>query len=246
MRQSKPFKSINEQVQYLKENKQISFSDEESAKIYLLHHNYYNVISVAKVRFVSYFKDGKKYYLPSQFEMWQDYYEKDVILSKKLILRVADLEKEINSKLAYYLSEMIETGRINHNLKYRIKNIINHDMNNKAKDYVFSETWTYVTQSTFGTVVKIIDCLDKVMQKKILPKSFGIKSIKELKNLRNNLFHLTPLNIYLTTSKNTNQQIKQRRFSLVAKLLRDDETLAEVVTNCKRYAKIKENTTKVV
>ncbi|MDT2765494.1 hypothetical protein P7H38_02195 [Lactococcus raffinolactis] len=57
---------------------------------------------------------------------------------------------------------------------------------------------------------------------------------------------MTPLNIYLTTSKNTNQQIKQRRFSLVAKLLRDDETLAEVVTNCKRYAKIKENTTKVV
>ena len=77
MRQSKPFKSIKEQVQYLKENKQISFSDEESAKIYSLNHNYYNVISVAKVRFVSYFKDGKKYYLPSQFEMWQDYYEKD-------------------------------------------------------------------------------------------------------------------------------------------------------------------------
>ena len=60
MRQSKPFKSIKEQVQYLKENKQISFSDEESAKIYSLNHNYYNVISVAKVRFVSYFKDGKK------------------------------------------------------------------------------------------------------------------------------------------------------------------------------------------
>ena len=76
----------------------------------------------------------------------------------------------------------------------------------------------------------------------MLPKSFGIKSIRELKNLRNNLFHLTPLNIYLTTSKNTNQQIKQRRFSLVAKLLRDDETLAEVVTNCGSVAKFENQT----
>lgn len=241
----KKFKSLDEQISYLSQSKNITIEDEEKVREYLLCHNYYNVISVAKVKFVRYFVEGKHRYDVSDFREWQRYYENDILISKQLIFQVVDLEKEVNSKLAYYLSEMIEMHQLNDDLKEKIKTTINSDINNRARNYNFSETWVYITKSTFGTVVKLIDLLDKVTQKKIMPKSFGIKQLKELKNLRNNLFHLTPLNVYLTNSQNTSQQVKQRRFSLIEKLVDNDEILQEMITNCKKFNRIKENSTRV-
>ncbi|SJZ65848.1 Abi-like protein [Pilibacter termitis] len=235
----KVFKSLEEQLEYLKENKKILFYDSTSAQNYLLLHNYYNVVSCGKVKFARSFTEKKHEYQEKNFSEWQEYYELDLRVSKKVISKILELEKEINSKLAYYLSEMIEYEQLTLGLKEEVKGILNKEISNGRKDYDFQETWVYVTKSTFGTVVKLLDILDKDTQEKICPKSYNLKMIKELKNLRNNLFHLTPLNVYLTTNERTNHQNKLRRVQLLRKLLPNDVELGEIIKNANRFNKMK-------
>lgn len=40
----KPFKPLDEQIEILK-NRELNFKDENAAKNYLLHNNYYNIIN---------------------------------------------------------------------------------------------------------------------------------------------------------------------------------------------------------
>ena len=40
----KPFKTLEEQIEILK-SRNLKFEDEEKAKFYLLHNNYYNIIN---------------------------------------------------------------------------------------------------------------------------------------------------------------------------------------------------------
>lgn len=87
----KKFKSLDEQISYLSQSKNITIEDEEKVREYLLCHNYYNVISVAKVKFVRYFVEGKHRYDVSDFREWQRYYENDILISKQLIFQVVDL-----------------------------------------------------------------------------------------------------------------------------------------------------------
>ncbi|GAB2025991.1 hypothetical protein OfM1_20640 [Lactovum odontotermitis] len=55
---AKPFKSLDEQIDYLEKTKAIIFSDKENAKVYLRDSNYFNVISCSKVRFAEKIENG--------------------------------------------------------------------------------------------------------------------------------------------------------------------------------------------
>ena len=53
----KHFKSLDEQIDYLHNNKNIEFQDREVAKNILLDCNYYNLISCSKIKFATNIKN---------------------------------------------------------------------------------------------------------------------------------------------------------------------------------------------
>ena len=56
---AKPFKTLDEQVEYLEKNKLIAFDDKLSAKKFLLKNNYFNVVSTAKIILCTGYENGK-------------------------------------------------------------------------------------------------------------------------------------------------------------------------------------------
>lgn len=217
MKKLKPFLTLDQQIEYLEKNKNIVFEDKKTAKRYLLDNNYFNVISSAKIFFCIGYKNNKHVYTDMNFRAWIYYHNMESLLAAEIISKIFDYEKVVNSRLAYYLSELINDSYILSMIdKNNIKNIINKTRYNDG-GYDFNETWRYVTNFTFGDTVYMIKKLNR-MQAAKMNKNLeyrGIKSrldsifsetieiIEEIKNLRNNISHNTPLTIYLASNEAT-------------------------------------------
>ncbi|MDR1782004.1 MAG: Abi family protein [Bacilli bacterium] len=207
----KNFKSIDSQIKYLKESKNINFDNISNSRKILLDNNYYNIISCSKIKFVNGIRNGKHLYNKSNFRDWFDYYLKDIEVSNYLMKPLLDFERILNSRVSYYIGKIIEEDKyIDSNFKNDLSEIIyKADIKNLPK-YNRHETWKYITKMEFGKMKKLIFFLDenkennllnnyleKILLNLDLDKSKIKNQLNELNNLRNNLFHFTPLNIYI-------------------------------------------------
>ena len=80
-------------------------------------------------------------------------------------------------------------------------------------NYNGSKTWEHIAQKTFGELRYIIKWLWNNKQSSVLNKIFAgydffdkylMRKLDEIVNLRNNIFHFRPLNIYLVYGTKTN------------------------------------------
>ncbi|MGL5042538.1 MAG: Abi family protein [Culicoidibacterales bacterium] len=173
---------------------------------------------------------GKHKYPETKFSSWESYYAGDCALSNNIRESLIDLERNINSKLAYQLSKMIDDNVLDNweklLLKTRIDNIVEKNiiLSNSKEEYHFFETWKIVNAFNFGDTLEVLKWFDNACNKRgrnkrgemlraywnDLELKFSLKDLCELKNMRNAVSHFTPLTIYLTTSlkaKNTKHKI---------------------------------------
>lgn len=210
----KRFKTIEEQILHLQTHKNITFEDKKFARKMLLEHNYFNVISCSKFHFMESIDDNCHIYKSSVFSEWFDYYTKDVTVSSYLIAPVLEFEKLINSKTAYWVSELMEyNDKIPEYYKKDIESSINRCSIDAYPLYKRNNTWEYITRMTFSNVIWIIKYLGGAQVRDLRLKHYFYKIIEEtnldvrnpidqlyrLRDLRNKLCHFTPINIYINS-----------------------------------------------
>ena len=126
IRESKEFKVIDEQLEHLENNKSVRIHDREVACKVLFDSNYYNVVSCGKVKFAVGMVEKKHFYIESEFQEWIDYFEFDCKVSEYLMKNVIRIERTLNSRIAYCVSELVEKGNLNsegrNDLIQKIKN----------------------------------------------------------------------------------------------------------------------------
>jgi len=225
-REIKVFKTINEQIEYLQINKSVKVDNQEVAREVLLNNNYYNLVSCGKIKFAKTIECGKFKYGESRFADWIQYFDADRKISEHLMKNMIRIERNLNSRIAHYMSELIEKGTLlttneRNTLIQKIKS------SRKCKGYAGNETWTYITKMTFGEMKKLLIWLDKNNKQLYHKVTEGYSflqtgkekknkdRINELNHLRNNLFHSRPLNIYLTYGDGKSQLLQNKDRKLI-------------------------------
>lgn len=222
----KPFKSIDDQIDHLKTNKSIEFVDEKEAYQFLLNHNYYQVVTCGKVKFAIDFKDGTHQYERTQFKDWQSYFNVDKMVSAHLREIVLEIERKINARLSYFLSELLESNELTDSKRNTLMQLIG----GARKGYVGHETWAHIPKMTFGEMKKLLFWLNANEESVYLSVTEGYDFIRtrkahrnriridELNHLRNNVCHFRPLNVYLVYGQGKSQGLpyKDRKFVITA------------------------------
>jgi len=252
----KTFKTLECQVNYLKDNKSVVICDEQLAKKTLLKTNYYNFTACCKVKFAKERENGKFLYESSSFNDWHMYYDLDCKLSEHLMINFNRLEREINAKTAWYLSQLINSGVLSHNEKNELRQKIQSAKN--CASYNLNETWRYIPKMTFGELVYLLiwlfenkkEVFSKIIADHEVLKKESIKRLHELKHLRNTLFHGRPLNIYLVYGNVNKLSLYQKRRQLLIRWvfqLRRDKILSlylnEMIQFAKQFLNIKKQPT---
>lgn len=216
----KQFLTLDHQILKL-EKKNVHVPNTQRTLQLLRDSNYINLVSCSKVKFASgRFTSGQYEYNPSHFKDWVKYYQQDCSLSKHLMVNLLDFEKTINSRTAYYVSELLEAGTLTIIEMASLKETIKGHQNRSK--YEGERTWEHVAQKTFGELRYIIKWLWENRQNFILEKIFLgydffgkylMRKLDEIVNLRNNIFHFRPLNIYLIygNKKNNRSNYKLRK-----------------------------------
>ncbi|MDR2976293.1 MAG: hypothetical protein LBV19_03185 [Streptococcaceae bacterium] len=251
---AKPFKNLNEQIEYLQKNKSIVFNDIEKAKKYLLDSNYFNVISCSKVKFAEKIENGCHIYSLHDFEEWKTYFEQDCYVSESIMLNMIEFERTLNSRVSYQISMLFADGSLNASERNALVLKIRNSKVYKAQKFYGKEAWKYITKMTFGETKSLLFWLKenkKELYKDIVADypflSSNVKRrLDDLNYLRNALFHFTPLNIFLSYAYRKNGKIDNRSrkeavefaFSLLPNQ-RARIFLDEILQNSDRFTVIK-------
>ena len=191
---SKPFKTVEEQIEILK-SRGLIIQDEERALFFLKNKNYYELINGYKDFFIDKDKTEQEkkdvYRNDVTFEDVVSLYEFDFEIRSIILKGILKIENIIKTKLAYYFSEKYnqEYNYLNiHNYNDKIKsvkmiadisNIIkvnmvnskNEDMKNILEYYLEKHQniplWVLIKKFTFGKLSKFYSALAEEIQLKI-------------------------------------------------------------------------------
>ena len=258
----KKFKKLDEQIKRLVNHKKIVVDNHRRAKSDLYDGNYYNVISCSKIKFAQTIANNDHQYSDSEFKEWMTYFRMDCRVSEYLMKNMLNFERIINSRVAYQISKLIEHENLTDHERNEIFQLINGSTVWKQKrEYDGREAWIYITKMTFGEMKQLLFWLlenritvyAKVVfdfpylqlsKNNKVPVIHG--KINELNNLRNCLFHFTPLTIYVTYGKSKSGKLKngyrKRTINWIFTLNMDlmiAEKLQEIFNHSDRFIKIK-------
>lgn len=254
----KQFKSLDEQIDYLHDNKNIEFQDIDTAKNILLDCNYYNLISCGKVKFALDINKKSHVYEKHDFIEWCDYFDTDCQVSEYLMSNLIEFERIINSRTAFYVGELIEKDVLTTRQYNEIVEIIANAKIENLDDYIGQETWRYISKMTFGKMKNILfwllDNHNETYKKVVLGYVFlengtnaQIKNrINDIILLRNYLFHFTPLNLYLVYAVGKqgrlNNRFRIKVVNFILSLKSDGKIfsqLKEMIIHSNNFIKIK-------
>jgi len=220
----KQFKTLAEQVEFLESHKKVIINQRSKVKKDLYDSNYYNIISCSKIKFAEDIAQSNHIYSQTQFKEWLSYFELDCRVSKYLMQNILEFERRINSRVAYCVSELFDKNKLSNFEKNDLMQIIQKSKAwSSLEAYHGQEAWMYITKMTFGEMKKLAFWLLKhkpevykrivigypFIQKEMNKKDHQIRDkFNELNNLRNCLFHFTPLNIYVTYGKARSGKLK--------------------------------------
>ena len=264
----KEFKKLDEQIQRLESHKKVVIRNYDKAKGDLYNENYYNIVSCSKIKFAHDIKCSNHQYSETEFKDWLIYFNLDCSVSEYLMKNMINFERKINSRVAYQISKLIAQNTLTAYEKNEIIQLINgSSVWKQVKDYDGREAWIYITKMTFGEMKQLlfwllenkIQIYDKIvfefpyLQLTRNNKTLAIKSkINELNNLRNCLFHFTPLTIYITYGKVKSGKLKnkyrKRAVNWIFRLNMNTlifKYLQEIFDSSDNFIKIKNNQHKV-
>ena len=166
-----------------------------------------------------------------------------------------EFERTINSRVAYYVGELIEKNTLQPAKRNEIIKIIKKAEIKKLPTYSGHETWKYITKMTFGEtkelLVWLLDFQKTTFNKIIMGYDFlrtgNIKqNFSNIVELRNTLFHFTPVNIYLSFAKrydgSYDNTYRKMTVNFIYNLNTDTEIktiLSQIIMNSDKFIKIK-------
>lgn len=200
----KDFKTIDEQINILK-NRGMIFENDEFAKEKLLESNYYNIINGYKKLFVHIDEEGiEKFKENAKFEELYYLFEFDRSIRNVYLENILKIENKLKTLVAYYFSE--EYGHDNYlkldnfdtlkdyckdelsiekrikSIQYLISSIQKEIADSIKKDYInhyimkygYVPLWVLVNAVSLGTLAKFYEYMKQPLRVKIA-KHLGIK-----------------------------------------------------------------------
>lgn len=167
----RPFKSLEQQIQILRE-RGLAFDNEEEAKLYLLDNNYYNIINM----FSKVFQENTNQYVSgTEFKEIKALHILDTEIKANLMKFILVAEKHFKSILSYYLAEEyhdepyaylrtssypdtspLEISRTLSDISRKISSLIQKKEPNSVKhhhgNYHDVPLWVIINELEFGTV----------------------------------------------------------------------------------------------
>jgi len=249
----KKFLTLQEQIDFL-EKKNIHVPKTLHSKQILRDVNYYNIISCSKVKFAT-GRDlqGKYIYRESHFKDWIGYFRKDCHVSEHLMRNLLRFERIINSRTAYAVSSLFESDSFSDMDRKSLIMAIN--VGKKSGEFNGENAWVVINKKTFGQLRYIIRWLWKNNQREVVREIFNgyeyfntkiLRKLDEIVNLRNNIFHFRPLNIYLVYGTNSNKAstltnrqdaVKEIFYQQPNKRIKED--MAEMFSMTREFSQIK-------
>ena len=166
-----------------------------------------------------------------------------------------EFERTINSRVAYYVGELIETNLLKPAKRNEIIAKIKKAEIKNLPVYTGKETWKYVTKMTFGETKELLIWLFKSQKKTFNKVIVGYdylrtgnikQNFSNIVELRNALFHFTPLNVYLSFAKRYDgtydNTYRKNTINFIYKLNPDTNlkhTLYQIMENSDKFVKIK-------
>jgi len=205
MTEEKHFLTLDAQCKHLIINKKIIINSQNQATDILLNNNYFNIISCSKIKFAKSINQNKNHiYNQTNFNEWTDFFDDDCKLSEHLMTCLIRMERKLNSRTAFYISELLESKNLPERDSRRlIRKIQGHS---NYSNYDGKRTWEHITKKTFNELRNILKWLWNNNQRKVIRKIINdfkflhsnfLERLDELVNLRNSIFHFKPLSIYL-------------------------------------------------
>ena len=205
MKTDKPFKTIDEQIELLKE-RNLVFINEETAKNALSRYGYYEIINGYKDHFlVEEGNDEKGFKEGTTFEHIYSLYDLDKDVSRDLLRALEDFEQTFKQTLAYVVADNISeldsrycaksyfnTGRIYKRDKQgnirsdrskliknfnRIKESSKEPFHHYSKKHKNIPPWIMVKGLTFGQTLYWYRLSKPDIRRKVIMKLLGIKNI---------------------------------------------------------------------
>ena len=238
------FLQLGEQVIHLREDKNVVFEDEVSAQEFFLNNNYLHVISAAKIFFFEGIDERtqRTLYRCANFSEWVRYYQEDLALSHLVLLEILRVERMVNSRLAYYISDWLLMGRFTlkeEEIIYRFMAQTLQYKGIKQSREKPIEVWKTITKFTFGETVRLIKKIrimkrhrqreDKNYQQlSIILDEITIFTTEQLYHLlgaRNYCGHNIPIAQFLTDEKNEN--ILKAKIEILFKMIESTKDLKQ-------------------
>lgn len=265
----KQYLTIQEQIEHLKQNKNVEFDDYDDAFNYLSINNYYNFINPVKMHFVIGSINSKHIYDNSNFENWIKINNENIKVELRILTHILVMERKIRSFLSehipfVWLNDTIETNlsiEYQSAIIYRMKSAkkwVEHDhfivrkgkksefVDNELRKYYFNNAWKYCSKLTFTDIIKLTGVLsdaDLIQLTNIIGINLSDDSIRgDLIELRNKLAHNTPFYYFLSTNR---VSARSRRKRLVLSICSNDEICISYLNNrhavINRYIKNTQN-----
>lgn len=265
----KPFKTLQEQIEHLEQNKCITFKNKADAEKALTNYNYYNIVSAAKVKFCYGVNNRKHQYTEVCFSDWYSYYKEDRRISNDITHILRDIELQLNSRLAYYLSKGVYQQHFGPIELKQIVDILKgvRETNVLSIKDLQCELWTTIVNCALGDMMKLIKILKKVQNNKFyqsneqykeattyyrkvmsIPsvlksnKTLSISELEFIKTLRNFLIHNHPLSVFLTTTKSgRGMTLRQMRIEKIESICKNYSIpeYNDIIINSLNFNKIK-------
>lgn len=184
---AKPFKTLDEQIELLK-NRNLIISDHEKAKSYLLEHSYYNVINVSSKFFK---QQGSDLYIEgTTFEEIRAVHIYDSELKSIIFKNILTAEKHLKSSLAYRFGEkfkdityaylrtetygdnnLLDTSKTISNLSSVIRSHLRTSYRNSIKHYYNNHNdipmWVLINELSLGQTYYLFKNLDNQLKNMI-------------------------------------------------------------------------------
>jgi len=229
--------SIEEQIEYLKGNKNIVFSDMDKAKEYLYKYNYLNLISAYKYMFHNGKDDNDSHIYPEpiDFNEYIEIFEHNRLEEQKLLNLILDFERIVSSIISFEVlntyKNLVEEECIEYNNVTFYSFLVNkYDLSDRTLSYFLKKLYgknsvsPYIAlnKTSFSNVHDLYLNMPKKIKLKIICKLneeniFNNLDLQTLNNdfkyingIRNALAHGNPFVVYHQSAYGKPRSVKEK------------------------------------
>lgn len=194
MTKDKPFKTIKQQIEYLKNDTKLVITNEKLVAKLLKKCNYFNLINIYGKIFqrsgLRQFKDG------TTFEMIYNYYQFDLAIKNLFLFYLQKIERHIKTLVAYYFAkeygskqeEYLDINNYNRAVDDGFEDFLNKvisyfetalkddELVQYKNEYGNVPIWVIINKLSFGQLTDLASCLKPELKKVICAELMTIQA----------------------------------------------------------------------